>query len=154
MQLIKYILFYFIFGHSQRTKKISDKVSNPCHSSNLSCCSDNTRPLTHCASREHPEMHLKKNTRQICNKLVITLRIYLAGKHIKQRRKVSISYRKYIFFFVFFFAISLGRFRGIWRFQARGRIRAVAPGLHQSHSNSGSEPRRRPTPQLTATPDR
>jgi len=38
--------------------------------------------------------------------------------------------------------------------QARGRIRAVATGLRQSHSNAGSEPRLQPTPQLTATPDR
>ena len=38
--------------------------------------------------------------------------------------------------------------------QARGRIGAVATGLRQSHSNSGSEPRLQPTPQLTATPDR
>ena len=30
--------------------------------------------------------------------------------------------------------------------QARGRIRAVAAGLHQSHSNKGSELRLRPTP--------
>ena len=37
--------------------------------------------------------------------------------------------------------------------QARGRIGAVATGLHQSHSNAGSEPRLQPTPQLTATPD-
>ena len=37
--------------------------------------------------------------------------------------------------------------------QARGPIRAIAAGLHQSHSNSGSEPHLRPTPQLTATPD-
>ena len=37
--------------------------------------------------------------------------------------------------------------------QARGLIRAVATGLHHSHSNAVSEPRLRPTPQLTATPD-
>ena len=37
--------------------------------------------------------------------------------------------------------------------QARGRIGAVAAGLHQSHSNAGSKPRLRPTPQLMATPD-
>ena len=30
---------------------------------------------------------------------------------------------------------------------------AVATGLRQSHSNAGSEPRLRPTPQLMATPD-
>ena len=37
--------------------------------------------------------------------------------------------------------------------QARGLIRAVAAGLHQSHSNVGSEPSLQSTPQLTATPD-
>ena len=37
--------------------------------------------------------------------------------------------------------------------QARGLIGAVAAGLHHSHSNAGSEPRLRPTPPLTATPD-
>ena len=37
--------------------------------------------------------------------------------------------------------------------QARGRIGAVASGLHQSYSNTGSEPHLRPTPQLTAMPD-
>ena len=37
--------------------------------------------------------------------------------------------------------------------QARGLIRAVAASLHQGHSNSGSELRLHPTPQLTATLD-
>ena len=37
--------------------------------------------------------------------------------------------------------------------QARGLIRAVAASLRHSHSNMGSEPRLRPTPQPTATPD-
>ena len=37
--------------------------------------------------------------------------------------------------------------------QARGLIRAIGTGLHQSHSNEGSELSLRPTPQLTATPD-
>ena len=34
--------------------------------------------------------------------------------------------------------------------QARAQIGAVAAGLHPSHSNSGSEPRLRPIPQLMA----
>ena len=38
--------------------------------------------------------------------------------------------------------------------QARGLIGAVAASLRQSHSNAGSKPRLRPTPQLKATPDR
>ena len=37
--------------------------------------------------------------------------------------------------------------------QARDLIGAVAAGLHQSHSNTRSEPRLQPTPQLTAIPD-
>ena len=36
--------------------------------------------------------------------------------------------------------------------QARGLIRAAAAGLHHSHSNTRSELRLRPTPQLMATP--
>ena len=37
--------------------------------------------------------------------------------------------------------------------KARGVTGAVAAGLHQSHSNTGSELRLQPTPQLTATLD-
>ena len=37
--------------------------------------------------------------------------------------------------------------------QARSQIRAAAAGLHHSHSDVGSKPRLRPTPQLRATPD-
>ena len=37
--------------------------------------------------------------------------------------------------------------------QARDLIGAVAAGLHHSHSNLGSEPCLRPTPQLMTTPD-
>ena len=36
--------------------------------------------------------------------------------------------------------------------QARCLIRAVATCLRQSHSNAGSEPRLRPTPELMAMP--
>ena len=62
------------------------------------------------------------------------------------------------FFFVFFVvvvvAISWAAPAAHGDPQARGRIGAVATSLRQSHSNAGSEPRLRPTPQLTATPDR
>ena len=37
--------------------------------------------------------------------------------------------------------------------QARALIGAVAANLHHSYSNSGSKPRLRPTPQVTAMPD-
>ena len=63
--------------------------------------------------------------------------------------------------FVFFFFLGGGLFAISWAApaaygcsQARGPSRVVDTGLHQSHSNSGSEPYLQPTPQLTATPDR
>ena len=37
--------------------------------------------------------------------------------------------------------------------QARGQIGAVAPSLHQSHSNTESKLRLQPTQQVTAMPD-
>jgi len=61
-------------------------------------------------------------------------------------------------FFFFFFFWSFLTFLGLLPTayggsQVRGLIGAVATGLHQSHSNAGSETRLQPTPQLTATPD-
>ena len=52
--------------------------------------------------------------------------------------------------FAFFSSVARTAYGGS---QARGRIGTVAPGLHHSHSNEGSEPRLQPTPQCTATPD-
>ena len=60
----------------------------------------------------------------------------------------------FLSFVVFVFAFSLAASAAYGGSQARGLIRAVATGLHQSHSNAGSEPPLRPTPQLTATLDR
>ena len=57
---------------------------------------------------------------------------------------------KFHFFFFGLFRAALMAYGG---FQARGRIGAVATGLCQRHSNAGSKPYLRPTPQLTATPD-
>ena len=59
----------------------------------------------------------------------------------------------YSFSFFFFFCLFRAATMAYGGSQARGRIGAVATGLHQSHKNVGSEPRLRPTPQLTATPD-
>ena len=59
----------------------------------------------------------------------------------------------YFFFFFCLFAISWAAPAAYGGSQAWGRIGAVATGLHQSHSNAGSELRLQPTPQLTATPD-
>ena len=67
-----------------------------------------------------------------------------------------------IFFLSIYLSICLPTYLSIYLFfrtepmaygssQARGRIRAVATGLHHSHGNMGSEPRQQPTPQLMAT---
>ena len=61
------------------------------------------------------------------------------------------------FSFSFFFFLSFVLFRATLATyggpQASGLIGAVAAGLRHSHSNAGSEPCLRPTPQVTATPD-
>ena len=59
--------------------------------------------------------------------------------HFTQRGKA--------FIFLFCFVLSL------WRFPARGSIRATAPGLRHSHSNARSKLHLQPTPPLTATLD-
>ena len=62
----------------------------------------------------------------------------------------------YSFFFLSFFvvvAISWATPVAYGGSQARGQIRAVAAGLHHSHSNTGSKPRLQPTPQLTVMLD-
>ena len=53
-------------------------------------------------------------------------------------------------FFLLFFRAALAAYGSS---QARGRIRATAAGLYHSHSNAGSEPHLRPTPQPTAALD-
>ena len=59
----------------------------------------------------------------------------------------------FIFIFICLFALFEGCACGIWRFPGKGLIGDVATGLHQSHSNSRSEPPLRPTPQLMAMLD-
>ena len=61
----------------------------------------------------------------------------------------------FIFFYFLFFCFLFFRATcaGYGGSQARGRIRAAATGLQHNHSNTGSEPCLRPTPQRTATPD-
>ena len=59
---------------------------------------------------------------QICN-----LQIFL-----------SLNELSFFFFFLSFFAISWAALTAYGGSQARGRIGAVAAGLHQSHSNAGS----------------
>ena len=55
--------------------------------------------------------------------------------------------------FFFFFFLSFCPFRAApaayGGSQAGGQMRAIATGLHHSHSNTNSKPRLQPTPQLT-----
>ena len=67
---------------------------------------------------------------------------------------MDLQQRFYSTFFFFFLVFSMATPAAHRGSQARGLIGAIAAGLHQSHSNVGSEPHLRPTPQLTATPDR
>ena len=57
------------------------------------------------------------------------------------------------FFFFFLFAFSRAAPKAYGGSQARGLIGAVAASLRHSHSNARSEPRMRPTPQVTSRPD-
>ena len=63
------------------------------------------------------------------------------------------TYSSFFFFFFCLFAISWATPTAYGSSQARGRIRAVAAGVHQSHSKAGSKLHLWPTPQFTATPD-
>ena len=44
--------FFFLFGHTCNIWTFQGQGSNPSHSRDLSYCSDNARPLTHCSTRE------------------------------------------------------------------------------------------------------
>ena len=59
----------------------------------------------------------------------------------------------FFIFIFYFFCLSRAAPEACGGSQARGLIGAVAAGLRHSHSNLGSEPCLRPTPQLTAMPD-
>ena len=87
-----------------------------------------------------------------------TYGISLVPKGLNVHYTTLILFTKYVFIYLFIylclFAISWAAPAAYGGSQARGLIGAVATGLHQSHSNSGSEPRLQPTQQLTATPDR
>ena len=64
-------------------------------------------------------------------------------------------YFNFIYLFIFFVFLPFLRLLPTAHggSHARGLIGAVAAGLHYSHSNTGSEPRLQPTPQLMATQD-
>ena len=67
---------------------------------------------------------------------------------------VYFFYFTFLFLFFCLFAISWAAPTAYGVSQARDPIGAAATSLRQSHSNTGSEPRLQPTPQLMATADR
>ena len=72
----------------------------------------------------------------------------------KENNTFNVKDGKFFFFLFFFFFVFLGphlRYMEVPR--PGGPIRAVAAGLHQSHSNTRSKPRLQPTPKLTAMLD-
>ena len=79
----------------------------------------------------------------------------MMGGHISDN--IFPDYLDQVVFFLFvcfcFFAFFRAAPAAYGGSQARGQIGAVATGLHQSHSNVGSEPHLQPTPQLMATLD-
>ena len=72
-----------------------------------------------------------------------------------QQSELVIHRHIYPFSFIFYFYFAFSRATPVAHggSQARGRVGAVAAGLHQSHSILGSEPHLQPTLRLTATPD-
>ena len=72
---------------------------------------------------------------------------------IKQYAVASLKPTFFVCVCVCLFAISWAAPAAYGGSQARGRIGAIATGLHQSHSNAGSELCLQPIPQLTATLD-
>ena len=66
------------------------------------------------------------------------------------RRGIAGSYGSCLFVCFCLFRAALVAHGGS---QARGQLNASVTGLHHSHSNTRSEPRLQPTPQLTAMPD-
>ena len=71
------------------------------------------------------------------------------GKVLPSSLSFSFSSSSFFFFFLLFRATP-SVYGGS---QARGLMRAVATGLHHSHSNEGSELHLQPTPQLTVMLD-
>ena len=79
---------------------------------------------------------------QTCFLMIILLNISI-------RFLILFIYLKFIFIFIFLlFRAAPTAYGGS---QTRGCIRATAAGLSHSHSNTESESRLQPTPQLTAT---
>ena len=104
----------------------------------------------HHSSRQHPILNPLSKARDQTRNLMVPSRIcfHCTTTGIPESCSNACSFPFRLFFFLFRAApVAYGSS------QARGRIRAIAAGLHHSHSNTRSEPHLQPTPQLMATPD-
>ena len=82
------------------------------------------------------------------NKLSISTYVICANYFAIVSNCISLLFRMSSFlFFVFCFCLFRATPAVYGGSQARVQMRAVADNLHQSHSNAGSKPRLRPTPQ-------
>ena len=83
--------------------------------------------------------------------------LFISGEKINIAKllMLSIKEERVLFYFILFFVFCLFRATpaAYGGSQARGRVEAIAAGLCHSHSNSRSELRLRPTPQLMAIQD-
>ena len=79
------------------------------------------------------------------------IRVYAQGTNQCPEGKFSKIIKVSVFLFFFLLVRATPSTYG--GSQARGQIRAVAASLHHSHSNAGSKPPLRPTPQLMAMLD-
>ena len=85
----------------------------------------------HVQSRSHTPWYLLRGLENLCPDKNLYMNVYIL----------------FIFLFFLFFRAAPVAYGGS---QARGQIRAVAAGLHHSHSKARSEPRLQLTPQLVA----
>ena len=82
------------------------------------------------------------------------LRDVIIGRNgIKETWVCSVLFLFSFFFFFFFFYLFRATPVAYGGSQGRGRIGAVAAGLHHSHINTGSEPHLGHTPWLLVVPD-
>ena len=89
----------------------------------------------------HDGKEYKKEWIGMCNWVTL---LYSRNWH-NTVNQLCLNKKNLFYFYLFIFAISWATpvaYGGSW---ARGQIRAVAAGLHQSHSNVGSEPCLQPT---------
>ena len=122
-------------------------------------------PLSHDGNSQAYILHLKKTIvhehSHLLNDGTSTERAFshstravLCSKHCRASVLFTLPRHFLLLLFFFFFLLCRATVAAYGDSQARGRIGAAAASLRQSHSNSGPEPHLRPTPQLTATPDR